>query len=245
LHVQPETHPLSNLVRKLSAIGPLSEEEAAHIYGLPAIVRDFRAGHDLVREGDTPSQACVMLEGLSCRFKIVGEGAKQVFSYHIPGDIPDLQSLHISSMDHTLGTLAPSKVAFVPHRALRNMIVAHPRLGGLLWRDTLVDGSIFREWLCNIGRRSALARIAHMICELHARYDKVGMVEAGTIPFPLTQANLGDAQGLSVVHVNRVMRELKARRLISVSARQLTVLDWEALTDLGDFDPAYLHFTST
>jgi CRP-like cAMP-binding protein len=232
---------LSPLLRKLSSLGAISKSETDAVFALPVTIRDMRPEQDLVRQGDRPSQTCVMLAGMSYRFKIVGDGAKQIFSYHISGDLPDLQSLYLVSMDHTLCTLTRSTVAFVPHRALHNLIDTHPRLAGLLWRDTLIDGSIVREWMCSIGRRSAKSRIAHLICELFVRYRNLGLAEGMTIPFALTQVNLGDSLGLSVVHVNRVVRKLKQDQLIAIEGRRLTVLHWDALVRTGDFDPDYLH----
>jgi CRP-like cAMP-binding protein len=232
---------LAPLVRKLAGLGRLSQPEIDAVKALPITIRDMKAGQDLVRQGDRPSQACLMLDGMSYRFKIVGDGARQILSYHISGDIPDLQSLYLVSTDHTLSTLMPSRVAFIPHRSLHHLIETHPRLAGLLWRDTLIDGSIFREWMCSMGRRSALTRVAHLLCELVVRYRNAGLASEMTIPFGLTQINIGDSLGLSVVHVNRVFRDLKRDRLISVSRRKLTVLQWAELKRAGDFDPDYLH----
>lgn len=236
-------HPLSPLLRKLRGLGPVSAEEAAAIQALPFVTRDVPSGQDIARERDRPAHACVMLSGLSCRVKIVGDGARQINSCHIPGDIPDLQSLFLHKMDHGLATLTRSRVALVPHPALLQLITAHTRLGLLLWRDTLIDGSIFREWMCSIGRRPALIRIAHLICELFIRYRTIGATEGTSMPFHLTQTNLGDAQGLSVVHVNRVIRELRQERLIEIAERRLTILDWDTLAALADFDEDYLHLS--
>jgi CRP-like cAMP-binding protein len=232
---------LDALRQRIEKTVQLSAEEVDAILALPLTVRDVRAGQEIVREGDHPSQACLVLEGVSYRFKIVGEGTRQIFSYHIPGDMPDLQSLYLERMDHSLSTLTKGKVAFIPHHALHRIIQVYPRIGGYLWRETLVDGSIFREWMSNIGRRSALSRIAHVICELFVRYQAIGGVDEMTLPFPVTQNVLSDAQGLSVVHVNRVMKELKRDKLIRVERRKLTILDWDGLVSVGDFDPEYLH----
>lgn len=237
---QPERK-LDVLLRRVEKAVELTPQEAAAILALPLTIRDVGAGQEIVREGDRPSQACLVVEGFACRFRIVGDGSRQIFSYHIPGDIPDLQSLHLDRMDHSLATLMRSRLAFIPHRALHHLIETQPRVGGYLWRETLVDGSIFREWMSNIGRRSALSRIAHVICELFVRYRSIGMADGLTIPFPLTQPALGDAQGLSIVHVNRVMQQLKADKLIRISRRQLTILDWDGLVAVGDFDSEYLH----
>lgn len=235
--------PLAPLLRKLIALGPVMQGEAAAVEALPLTFREYRPGQEIVRERDRPNQACILLSGLCCRFKIVGDGARQINSFHIPGDMPDLQSLLLHQMDHGLLTLTRVKVALVPHPTLLQLIAGHPRLGLLFWRDTLIDGSIFREWMCSIGRRSARVRVAHLICELFLRYRNVGLVEDRSMPFHLTQTQIGDALGLSVVHVNRVVKSLRRDGLISLASRRLTIGDWAALVDIGDFDDAYLHLT--
>jgi CRP-like cAMP-binding protein len=157
------------------------------------------------------------------------------------GDIPDLQSLHLSVMDHNLGTLIPCKLAFIQHDDLRTLMRNHPRLGDLFWRDTLIDAAVFRQWVVNVGRRQALARMAHLLCELLVRLRAVELVEDHALDLPVTQADLADAMGLSNVHVNRVSQELRAKGLIALHGKTLKVLDWEGLKTTGEFDPTYLH----
>lgn len=234
------------LLRRLSIVGTLSEEQIAAISALPLTVRKVNAGQEIVRQGDRPTQSCLIIDGLACRFKIIGQGARQIFSYHIAGDIPDLQSMYIERMDHSLSTLSAAMVGYIPHRALEHLMQTQPAVARMLWRDALIDGAIFREWMCNIGRRSALARISHLLCELVTRYRAVGLADltkenSVIIPLPMTQAELGDAQGLSIVHVSRVIKQLKTLGLISISRRTLTVLDWAQLQQVGDFDTDYLH----
>jgi CRP-like cAMP-binding protein len=149
---------LDPLVRKLESIAPLSDEERQAIVGLPMMVRNLKADQDIVRDQDRPSQCCLILEGFACRYKVIEGGKRQIFSFHIPGDIPDLQSLHLDIMDHSLGTIVASKVAFIPHEMVRAFIRAHPRIGDVFWRDTLIDAAIFREWMAGLGRREAYAR---------------------------------------------------------------------------------------
>ena len=232
---------LSPLARKLGAEAPLTEAQVAAILALPATVRQVDAGQDIVREGDMPSQACLLLDGLAARFKIAADGARQIHSFHISGDIPDLQSLQLARMDHSVSALRPSTLALLPHYGLKDLIRAHPELGYLLWRETLIEGSIFREWMSNIGRRQALERVAHVLCELAVRFDVLGLLYDGVLPVRIPQVDIGDAQGLSVVHVNRVMKQLKAQRLVRMKGPLIQILDFKALADVGDFDPAYLH----
>jgi CRP-like cAMP-binding protein len=175
---------LKPLLRKLEAVASLSPEEKAAILTLPVTVRQFRAGHDVIREKDRPTQCCLVLEGWVCRYKILETGTRQIFSFHIAGDIPDLQSLHLRTMDHNLGTLAPSMVAFVQHEAVKALTRDFPRIGNLLWRDTLIDAAIFREWMVGMGRRDAPAGIAHLFCELNRRLRAVGLNAGRCLRFP-------------------------------------------------------------
>jgi CRP-like cAMP-binding protein len=139
------------LIRKLRSISPLSEDETRHISDLPLSVKDIGADQDIVREGDRPSECCLLLEGFTCRYKLNEQGKRQIFSFHTPGDIPDLQSLHLKVMDHNLKTITPCSVAFIPHDSIREMCRHCPRVADVLWRDTLVDAAIFREWMLAIG----------------------------------------------------------------------------------------------
>jgi CRP-like cAMP-binding protein len=144
-------------------------------------------------------------------------------------------------MDHSLGTLVPSKLAFIQHDDLRALMQNHPRFGALFWRDTLIDAAVFRQWIVGLGRRDAHGRIAHLLCELLVRLWAVDLVADHAFNLPVTQAELGDALGISTVHVNRVLQELRGEKLISLSGSSLKVLDWEGLQKAGEFNPTYLH----
>lgn len=233
-----DAHPL---VRKLASIAPLSEDEKRALSGLQFNFRDLRADQDIVRDGDRPSQCCLVLDGFVCRYKVLHDGKRQIMGFYMAGDIPDLQSLHLTVMDHSVGTLAPSKVGFIQHDAMRDLIRRYPRIGDLFWRNTLIDAAVFREWMIGMGRRSAYARIAHLLCELLVRLKAVGLTEDHKCELPLSQAELGDALGISTVHVNRVIQELRANGLIVWVGRILDVQDWGGLKRAGDFDPLYLH----
>jgi CRP-like cAMP-binding protein len=208
---------------------------------LPLRLKSIAADQDIVCEGDTPSECCLIAEGFACRYNLTNGGKRQIHSFHIAGDIPDLQSLHLKVMDHSLGTLVPSKLAFIQHDDLRSLIRSHPRLGGLFWRDTLIDAAVFRQWLVGVGRRSAHTRIAHLLCELLVRLRAVELVEDHAYNLPITQAEMADALGLTPVHVNRVLQELRCEKLISLHGGFLKVLDWDGLQQAGEFNPVYLH----
>jgi CRP-like cAMP-binding protein len=228
------------LLKKLESIATPTDEESHALAALPATIQVLPAKWDIVREGDRPNAVAFIIDGFACRYTIVPCGKRQIMSFHIPGDIPDLQSLFIEQMDHSLGTLAPTKVATIPHEAMRQLIESNPRIAHLLWRDTLIDGAVFRKWMVGIGRRSSYARIAHMFCEFALRMKAVGLAENDTCELPFTQAMIADALGLSTVHVNRTLQELRTRNLIRLTDGRLTVCDWPGLQQAGEFDPLYL-----
>lgn len=233
---------LSPLVHKLASIHPLTDAELHGVAALPTQVRPIQAGQDIVHEGDKPSRCCIILEGFACRHKIAGEdGRRQIMAFHVPGDMPDLMSLHLRVMDNSLGMLTTGKTAFVDHQPLRELIGNHPRIGDALWRDTLIDAAVGREWLVGVGRRDAYTRIAHLLCEMFRRMEAVGLADGMSISLPLTQQTISDAVGLSPVHVNRVVQQLRGAGLIGWKGGVLQVLDWEELHRAGEFDPTYLH----
>ena len=231
-------HPL---VRKLESIFALTPEERSAVVALGGTVREIGPDHDVVVEGDRPSECCLILDGWCCRYKVTSVGKRQILSFHVAGDIPDLQSLHLHVMDHSLGAMVPSRLLFVAHSAIRDLIRRHPRIGDAFWRDTLIDAAVFREWMLGLGRRDARRRMAHMFCELFVRLDALGMVEERAYGLPLSQADLGDALGITPVHVNRTLQELRRERLIAVHRGRVEVRDWDGLVRVGEFDDTYLH----
>jgi CRP-like cAMP-binding protein len=196
-------------VRKLESIVDLTSEERAALHAIPLMQRELQAGQEIVREGDRPSQACLILEGWTIRYRMVGGHRRQIFSFHIPGDTPDLLSIHLRTLDHSLATLTACRVGFIQHRTLRDLFDRHPRLSGVFWRDTLIDAAIFREWMVGMGRRKAPVRIAHLLCELYAKLEAIGMVEGNSAPLRITQETIADSLGLSSVHVNRALMTLR------------------------------------
>jgi len=232
------------LVRKLRAIADLTPEAIRAVEALPLRVRELPEGSDVVSEGDTPTECCLLVDGWIARYKLMKHGQRQIFSFHIPGDIPDLQSLYLKTMDHGLCALTPAQVAFIPHADMQDAIRRHESLRIACWRDTLVDAAVFREWMAGIGRRSAYERIAHLFCEIYVRLRAVGLIDGGGFPLAITQAEIADALGLTSVHVNRVLKELRRDQLIATPGRYVSILDWDGLRTAGDFDPTYLHLRS-
>jgi CRP-like cAMP-binding protein len=228
------------LLRKLESIGTPTEEERQALSRLRVTVRTYGAREDIVRERDRPNVVCLLLEGFACRYTLVASGKRQIMAFHIAGDIPDLQSLFLSEMDHSIGTLVPTRIAAIPHGAMCSLIDRNPRIAHLLWRDSLIDAAIFRQWMVGIGRRTAYARIAHMICEFVQRMKAVGLSDGKTCQLPITQSDIADALGLTNVHVNRTVAELKLSGLMAWERGLLTIRDWDGLQKAGEFDPMYL-----
>src|SRR5215216_245362 len=233
--------PYTKFVRRLESILTLSEEDVRLLAEMPTTVRSYQADQDIVREGDMPSQCCLLLDGFLCRHKIAKGSNRQIMSFHVPGDIPDLHSLHLRRMDHNLTSLGPSVVAFVPHTYFRGVLPRSQQLTHALWRETLVDAAVFREWVVNVGAREAIARVAHLLCEIKLRLQVVGLVRDSTFTLPCRQTDIADACGITAVHTNRVIQELRAKGLIEWEGKTVTILRWDELARIGDFSPEYLH----
>lgn len=234
----PQNNPL---VQKLESIFSLAEDERLALANLPMQVMLLRGDQDIVREGDRPSRCCLFLGGLGCTYKITAEGRRQIVAFNIPGSIPDLQSLHLETLDISVGTLAPSKVGFINHEALHDLFDCHPRIAEAFWRKALIDAAVYREWVINIGQRDAYSRMAHFLCEMIVRLKAIGLASDKSCDLPITQAELGDAMGISTVHVNRVLKQMRADGLIRIEGTVVIIQDWEGLQQAGDFDPIYLH----
>jgi CRP-like cAMP-binding protein len=235
---------LTPLVRKLDRLYPLTEEEKQVLGSLSVHRVELPADTDIVREGDQPAESSLLLAGFACRYVLMPDGGRQIQSFHTPGDIVDIHSFLLDEMDHSIKTLTPTTLARIPHAALLALTESYPRITRALWKDTLSDGAIFRQWIANLGRRNAYERMAHLICELFAKLEAVGLSEGGTIDWPFTQAELGDATGLSVVHVTRTLRDLREAQLITIHRERLTVEDWPGLKRAGDFNAKYLQLTA-
>jgi len=240
----PSDHGLTMLLRRLDSIGPLTAEERQAIESLPVKTRVLDPGQDIVREGYRPSQCGLVLYGWACRYKVLSMGRRQILSFHIAGDVPDLESLYAEVMDHGIATLTQAAVALIPHESLRELLAHFPGLAALLWRNLMVDAATYRAWLTGVGRRPAYERMAHLFCELYLRQQAVGLADEHRCPLPITQIDLGDALGLSNVHVNRVLQDMRGKGLISLRGGTLVIEEWQRLATAAEFNPAYLHLRS-
>ena len=233
--------PLEVLTSKLEARSLLSPADRTILFNLPITVKRYEARKDIVLEGRHNNLCCVVIDGLLCRYKVVGDGGRQILSLHMPGDIPDLQSIHIDVMDHTVGTISAATVGFIPHAAIKAALQQSHELSRAFWLEVLVEAAILRGWTATIGKRSAPARIAHFLCEYVTRLKSIGLSDGATCILPLTQPEIGDALGLSAVHTNKKLRELRRANLVEIRANQLRVMNWAGLCERADFDPTYLH----
>ncbi|WP_082851337.1 Crp/Fnr family transcriptional regulator [Erythrobacter sp. HI0063] len=203
----------------------------------------FDAGETIVPEGEKINYSSLLFAGIACREKINFEGERQIAELQIPGDFIDLHSYPLERLDHTLTALTECKIAKLYHDDIDALIDERPRFARILWFATMTDASIHREWIQNLGTRSGLKRMGHLFCEMYSRMDVVGLVENNSFAFPLTQAQLGEALGFTFVHVNRVVKQLRAAKLADHRDKRVYIEDFERLAEFCGFDPAYLYLT--
>lgn len=233
--------PLASMLRKLEQWTSLDEDDRAAVLALPHTLHDVDAGKYIVREGNKAENSCLLRSGFAYRHKIIGDGGRQIVAIHMAGDMVDLQNSLLKVADHSVQALTDAKIALIPRNAILELARSRPAVGEAMWLDTLVDGSIFREWIANVGRRDSRARTAHVLCEFALRQEVAGLGERGRYDLPMTQDQLADVLGLTPVHVNRTLKSLEADGLIARNKRSVTIASWENLRKAGDFNPAYLH----
>ena len=237
-----EAATLEPLVEKLAYRADLSLEDRAAIMALPFTLKTLERHQFIVRERELATHSCVMLKGYSIRTKVVGSGERQIVAIHMRGEVVDLQNSMLKVADHGVQMLTPGRVAMIPREDVARLTLERPKVGQAMWIDTLVDGSIFREWIANVGRRDARTRIAHMLCEFAVRLRVAGLGEDTRYELPMTQEQLADTTGLTPVHVNRTLKGLVKDGLIErAHPRAVYIGDWRKLAEVGDFDSNYLH----
>ncbi len=228
-------------IRKLESFGTLSDDDRAVLSSISAQPRVVAARTELVREGCKPDGVILVLEGMAYRYKLRANGGRQIMAYLVPGDLGDLDAPLLSAMDHTITTFSTCRVVRIPSETMAQVLENHPQIARALRMSTLVDEATLREWLLNIGRRSAPERLAHLFCELLLRLQAVGFAHENGYDLPLTQRDLADTTGLTDVHVNRSLRNLKEQGLIELKGKRLTILDLPRLRALAEFKSDYLH----
>jgi CRP-like cAMP-binding protein len=238
---QDSEHVLAPMVQKLSLWTELGPDDSEQIYDLPHQVRRIDAGQYLVWDGDKPQNACLLLSGFAYRHKSAGNGGRQILSIHMKGDLVDLQNSLLGTADHNVQMLTTGDVALIPIGPLRELAFRCPSIGMAMWYETLVEGSIFREWVLNVGRRDARTRISHLLCEFALRMEVADVGGQTNYELPITQEQLADAVALTPVHVNRTLMRLEQDGLITRTKRMITIVDWKAMVKVADFEPRYLH----
>ena len=226
---------------KLRARGEVSAEEEAAIRSAVSEIRDhpadFVTAHAFVQQ----DHSTILLDGIMCRYKDLQNGQRQITQLHVPGDFADLHSFTLKYLDHDVMTLTPVRIAIVPHENLRRITETLPHLTRLHWFSTNVDAAIHREWELSLGRRTARARIAMLLSELQVRLALVGLADENGYALPLTQTDLGECTGLTHVHVNRILRELRMEGIVELQSGWVTIPDLAALWRAAEFDPRYLY----
>lgn len=233
---------LEPMLRRLEYWHKFDDADRAALLALPFTVKTLEQHHYIVREFDRAEYSCVMLSGFSIRHKMVASGHRQIVAIHMKGEMVDLQNSLLGKADHSVQMLTAGKIAIIQRAEIERIAYERPAIGKAMWIDTLVDGSIFREWIANIGRRDARTRMAHLLCEISLRLKVAGLAEQANYELPMTQEQLADATGLTSVHVNRTLKSLEAEGLIKRSTpRVVTIGDWKNLAHAGDFNSNYLH----
>ncbi|RWA69367.1 Crp/Fnr family transcriptional regulator [Mesorhizobium sp.] len=235
---------LESLHLNLAQHDALSDAEKALLASAMSIEKYFVTGEDIVSEGSRPITSTLIVDGLAARYKVLEDGGRQFTSLQVAGDFVDLHAFLLKTMDHGIIALSPCHVVAAEDSSLRAITEQAPHLTRLLWLDTLVDGAIHREWIVAMGRRSKTSHLAHLICELFVRLQVVKKTRSMSFHLPLSQAELADVLGLSVVHMNRVIGTLRRMNVINWVNHMITILDWNRLVEIAEFDPTYLSMSN-
>ena len=228
-------------IAKLQGQADLPAEDVSLIEAACGSARDVPANRDLIREGDRPGPVFVVLEGWACRYKLLPEGTRQITALLMPGDCSELHASVLDAMEHSIATLTPCRIATIECSHVQELIATRPALMRAFWWMQLVDEDTLRAWIVSMGRRTSVQRVAHLMCELYVRARSVGLVKDDRLKVPLTQLVLGDALGLTSVHVSRVLKKLRASGAMDPSGRSLTVTSIAKLARVAGFDETYLH----
>ncbi|HEV7276257.1 MAG TPA: Crp/Fnr family transcriptional regulator [Devosiaceae bacterium] len=230
------------LIRRLETIGYVTATDRDLLADLPMRITALSKGEDAASDGEVVAQSCLLLKGFMHRYKVLPDGSRQILAFHTPGEIPDLHSLHLTKMDHSLAATERSTVAFLKHTDILALLERSPNISRLFWRATLIDSAVFRTWMVEMGQRPAVSHLAHQICEVYVKLFVTGLARNWVFRLPLVQEEIADALGLSAVHTNRTLQDLRARQLIHFESGNVRILSWEGLVQLAQFDPTYLHF---
>ncbi|MGX9120356.1 Crp/Fnr family transcriptional regulator [Mesorhizobium sp. BHbsci] len=229
------------LIRKLEHFRKLSDEDKQVLAGSVAKSVEFSAGSDIITYGEKPTHVHLLVDGWAGRYKLLPEGGRNIMAYLIPGDLCDVNVALLDEMDHSIGALSPCTVALIPLDTVREMMDENRTLAQALWWADLVDEAVLREWLVTVGSRGAQQRVGHLICEMLIRTAAVGLARDNSFDLPLTQQELADSMGMSLVHMNRALQGLRGKGLIKSEGKRITVKNVNGLMQFAAFDPLYLH----
>ncbi len=232
---------VSSLARKLSLFVPLSETDRKVLDALSTGEEHFAADVDIIIDGMAPRSVFLVQEGMAIRYRGLPNGGRQIITFLIPGDLCDPHVFLVKTMDHSIGTITPVRIAALSREGLTKTFATCPRISAALWWSSMQEESMLRERIVSLGRRDARGRIAYLLCELFWRYTAMGLAQGEVFHLPLTQTELGDALGLTPVHVNRVLRDFREQRLIAMEHRMLRMLDVVGLQGIAGFSKDYLH----
>lgn len=229
------------LIRNLKEHSRLTEEDVAEVCNFSLTTRELAPDEDFISQGDDPEFSVLVVTGMVARYHLLEGGRRQYLSFHMSGDLPDAQAIFIEKMDHALCAIGPATVAFIPHGELLRAFKRRPGVGFAIWRETLLDASIFREAITNNSARPMTARMAHLFCELFYRARASGLNNGNRCQIPLSLQQLGETLGMAIATVNRALQQLRASDAMDFRDGELVVLKWRELQRLGDFNPDYLH----
>ncbi len=241
---QSALDPHGRFVSALRTWGDVSALDEALVHELPMRLQLVPAQEEVSREGERASECSFVLEGFFFRHKMVAGGGRQILTFDLPDALPDVRCLHLAVNDYSLTALSAGTVARIPHAALRDAIAQAPGLADIFWCASMREAAILRERLASVGRRTAYQRVAHFFCEMYVRMKERGMASEDHFALPITQNDLGDTLGLSTVHINRTLQQLREDGIIVSHGKSHRFTDWERLRQAGDFDPAYLSLTA-
>lgn len=234
-------HTIDAMIARYEKRAPLGADGRAALKGLPFEIRTYQPHSYMVREGERATTCKLIIDGLAYRHKVTVEGARQIVSLHIAGDFIDLEGSLLPRADHNVQVLSTCTMAEVPRAAVEDLIHRHGAVAHAMWVDTLIDASVYREWVVNVGRRDARQAMCHFLCEFGSRLEGAGLAKAHGYELPMTQEQLADTLGITPVHVNRVLRELDHERVVVRHKRFIEVPDWERLRKIAGFSDLYLH----
>ena len=231
---------IDSLILNLEHRDHMTDDEKAHLRKLVTLERHFARGEDIVQERSRPKYSTLMLEGFSARYKLTQSGSRQITALHLPGDFVDLHAFPLRLMDHGIMAMSPCRVALVDHGYLTAITEGMPHLTRLFWLQTLIDGAMQRERIVAMGRKSAKSHLAHLFCELFVRLKVVKLTDGYSFNLPLTQQELSDVLGLSIVHLNKTLQTLRRDKVLTFEGEVVTILEWDRLSEIAEFDPTYL-----